>query len=51
MLAEKFLLLLETIKFHRDFDGASNSGNSHPDGAPNISSTASFVPFKWPAAK
>lgn len=40
MLAEKFLLLLETIKSHR-----------HPDGAPHVRSTVPFVPVRLPPAE
>ncbi len=37
MLAEKFFLLLETLKSH-----------SHPDGSPRVVSTAPHVPVKLP---
>lgn len=35
MLAEKFILLLETIKSH-----------SHPDGSPRVISTSRHIPVK-----
>jgi hypothetical protein len=37
MLAEKFMLLLETLKSH-----------SHPDGSPRVVSTSPHVPVKLP---
>ena len=37
MLAEKFFLLLETLKSH-----------SYPDGSPRVVSTAPHVPVKLP---
>jgi hypothetical protein len=40
MLAEKFFLLLETIK-----------SNTYPDGAPRVVSTAPHVPVKLPSRK
>ena len=40
MLAEKFFLLLETIKSH-----------SYPDGSPRVISTSHHVPVKLPDGK
>ena len=40
MLAEKFILLLETIKSH-----------SHPDGSHRVTSTSRHVPVKLPDGK
>jgi len=40
MLAEKFILLLETIKSH-----------SNPDGSPRVVSTSRHIPVKLPAGK
>ena len=40
MLAEKFFLLLETIR-----------SNNHPDGAPRIVSSSRHVPINLPKAK
>jgi hypothetical protein len=40
MLAEKFILLLETIKSH-----------SHPEGSPRVISTSRHVPVKLPDGK
>ena len=40
MLAEKFILVLETIKSH-----------SHPDGSPRVISTSRHVPVKLPERK
>jgi hypothetical protein len=40
MLAEKFFLLLETIKSH-----------THPDGSPRVVSTSRHVPVKLPDRK
>ena len=40
MLAEKFFLLLETIR-----------SNIHDDGAPRIFSTSRFVPIVLPASR
>jgi len=40
MLAEKFFLLLETLK-----------SRGYPDGAPRVVSTSPHVPVKLPAAK
>ena len=40
MLAEKFILLLETIKSH-----------IHPDGGPRVISTSRHVPVKLPDGK
>jgi hypothetical protein len=40
MLAEKFFLLLETIRSH-----------IYDDGAPRILSTSRFVPIELPAAR
>jgi hypothetical protein len=37
MLAEKFFLLLETLRSH-----------SYPDGSPRVASTAPHVPIKLP---
>jgi len=37
MLAEKFLLLLETLR-----------GRAHPDGSPIVVSTSPHVPIKLP---
>jgi len=39
MLAEKFILLMETLKSH-----------ASPDGAPRVVSTSPHVPVKLPAA-
>jgi hypothetical protein len=39
MLAEKFMLLLETLKSH-----------TYPDGSPRVTSTSPHVPVKLPAA-
>ena len=39
MLAEKFLLLLETLRSH-----------SYPDGSPRVVSTTPLVPVKLPSA-
>jgi hypothetical protein len=38
MLAEKFILLLETLK-----------SNAYPDGAPRVVSTSPLIPVKLPA--
>lgn len=38
MLAEKFFLLLETLKSH-----------THPDGSPKVVSTSRHVPVQLPA--
>jgi hypothetical protein len=40
MLAEKFFLLLETLKSH-----------THPDGSPRVVSTSPHVPVKLPSPK
>ena len=40
MLAEKFFLVLETLKSH-----------TRPDGSPRIVSTSPHVPVKLPTAK
>lgn len=40
MLAEKFILLLETIKSHSD-----------PDGSPRVVSTSRHIPVKVPERK
>lgn len=40
MLAEKFFLLLETLK-----------SRSYPDGSPRVVSTSPHVPIKLPSAK
>jgi hypothetical protein len=40
MLAEKFFLLLETLK-----------SNSYPDGGPRVVSTSPHVPVELPNAK
>jgi hypothetical protein len=40
MLAEKFFLLLETIKSH-----------SYPDGSPRVISTSRHIPVKLPDGK
>jgi hypothetical protein len=40
MLAEKFLLLLETLRSH-----------THQDGSPRVVSTSQHVPIKLPAGK
>jgi hypothetical protein len=40
MLAEKFFLLLETIR-----------SNTYPDGAPRVVSTARHIPITLPKAK
>jgi hypothetical protein len=40
MLAEKFLLLLDTLKSH-----------SYPDGGPRVVSTSPHVPVELPKAK
>ncbi|QHO71570.1 hypothetical protein ACH79_01955 [Bradyrhizobium sp. CCBAU 051011] len=40
MLAEKFILILETIKSH-----------SNPDGSPRVVSTSRHIPVKLPAGK
>jgi hypothetical protein len=40
MLAEKFILLLETLRSH-----------SHPDGGPRVISTSPHVPVKPAGAK
>jgi hypothetical protein len=39
MLAEKFILLIETLR-----------SRSHPDGSPIVVSTSRHVPIKLPAA-
>jgi hypothetical protein len=40
MLAEKFLLLLETLRSH-----------AHPDGSPRVVSSSPHIPVKLPDAK
>jgi hypothetical protein len=40
MLAEKFILLIETLRSH----------TSHPDGSPRAVSTSPHVPVKSPGA-
>jgi hypothetical protein len=40
MLAEKFLLLLETLK-----------SRTYPDGSPRVVSTSPHIPVKLPTAK
>lgn len=40
MLAEKFFLLLETLK-----------GRGHPDGSPRVVSTSPHIPVKLPDRK
>jgi hypothetical protein len=40
MLAEKFFLLLETLRSH-----------TYPDGSPCVVSTSSHVPVKLPSGK
>jgi hypothetical protein len=40
MLAEKFMLLLETLR-----------GRGYPDGAPRVISTSPHVPVKMPGEK
>ncbi|MDB5610916.1 MAG: hypothetical protein JWP25_7816 [Bradyrhizobium sp.] len=40
MLAEKFILLLETLK-----------SNAHADGSPRVVSTSRHVPMQLPGAK
>jgi hypothetical protein len=44
MLAEKFLLILETLISHL----ADPQPARHPDGAPKVVSKARFVPIKLP---
>jgi hypothetical protein len=41
MLAEKFFLLLETLR----------NSNTYPDGSPRVISTSSHVPVKLPDSK
>jgi hypothetical protein len=45
MLAEKFLLILETLISHL----ADPEAARHPDGGPKVVSRARFVPIKLPA--
>ncbi len=40
MLAEKFILLIETLRSHA----------SHPDGSPRVISTSPHVPVKLPVS-
>jgi hypothetical protein len=40
VLAEKFFLLLETLK-----------SRSHPDGSPRVTSTSPHIPMELPRAK
>jgi hypothetical protein len=44
MLAEKFVLILETLISHLSDPQAAR----HPDGAPKVVSKAPFVPIKLP---
>ena len=43
MLAEKFLLLLETLRSHM-----SDKSATYPDGGPKVVSTSPHVPIKLP---
>jgi hypothetical protein len=43
MLAEKFILLLETM--------VKSNGHTHPDGSPRVVSASPHVPMKLPNAK
>jgi hypothetical protein len=43
MLAEKFILLLETM--------VKSNGHIRPDGSPRVVSTSPHVPMKLPNAK
>lgn len=47
MLAEKFILVLETLICH----SADSEPAQHPDGAPRVKSRERHVPFKLPEAK
>ena len=47
MLAEKFVLMLETLISHLTDPATVN----YPDGAPKVVSRARFVPIKSPAAR
>jgi hypothetical protein len=46
MLAEKFLLILETLISHITDPEAA----THPDGGPRVVSKAKFIPIKLPGA-
>jgi hypothetical protein len=43
MLAEKYLLLLETLR-----KGLPNWRQTHPDGSPRVVSTAPHIPVRLP---
>jgi hypothetical protein len=44
MLAEKYILLLETLR------SIAERGPAYPDGAPKVISTSPHVPIKQPGA-
>jgi hypothetical protein len=46
MLAEKFILLLETLMSHSHPDGSPVVDSTYPDGSPRVGSTSPHVPIQ-----